>query len=113
MNKIIKSTINAIRGLAYAYKADKSFRMEIWGSMGFLLVGYFLWPLTEIEIILLTLAYFLILITELINTSVEQMLERLHPEQNEFIGKSKDIASSAVLMAFVFATIVVIAVYLK
>jgi diacylglycerol kinase len=81
--------------------------MEVWGSAGFVFVAILLWPLSGVEFILLTLAYFLILITELINTAVEQMLERLHPQRHELIGKSKDVASAAVLMAFVFAVIVV------
>jgi len=108
LKKIIKSTANALRGLRYAYKHDKSFRMEVWGAGGFVGVVMVLWPLSGIEFILLIMSYFLILITELINTAVEQMLERLHPEQHELIGKSKDIASAAVFTAFVFAAIVVI-----
>jgi len=107
IKKIIHSVLNAVAGLEHAYKWDKSFRMEVWGSVGFAAVGVLLWPLSGIEFILLTMAYLLILITELINTAVEQMLERLHPEKDELIGKSKDIASAAVLMAFVFAIVVV------
>ncbi len=108
MKKIIISIKNALRGLKYAYKWDKSFRLEVYGSAVFIIVGILLWPLSGIEFILLTLSYFLILITELINTAVEKMLERLHPEKNEIIGKSKDIASAAVFMAFVFVIIVII-----
>ncbi len=107
IKKIINSVKNAIRGLKHAYKWDKSFRLEVWGSVGFIIVGVLLWPLSGMEVILLTLSYFLILITELINTAVEQMLERLHPEKHELIGKSKDIASAAVFMAFIFAIIVI------
>ena len=107
IKKIFNSVRNAIAGLVHAYKFDKSFRMEIWGSAMFVVVAALLWPLSGIEFILLTLSYLLILITELINTAVEQMLERLHPERHEIIGKSKDIASAAVLTAFVFAVVVV------
>jgi diacylglycerol kinase len=38
------------------------------------------------------------------------MLSRLHPEEHEIIGRSKDIASAAVFMAFVFAFFVVVVV---
>lgn len=108
IKKIVDSVQNAVNGLYHAYKCDKSFRMEVWGFTGFVLVAILLWPMSGVEFILLTLAYLLILITELINTAVEKMLERLHPERHELIGKSKDIASAAVLMAFVFAIIVVV-----
>jgi diacylglycerol kinase len=85
--------------------------METWGFVGFIIVAAFLWPLSWIGFILLTLSYFLILITELINTAVEQMLERIHPERHDLIGKSKDIASSAVFMAFVFAAVVIVTLF--
>jgi len=107
MKKIIISIGNALRGLRHAYKWDKSFRMEIMGAVGFIAAGVVLWPLSGIEFLLLTLSYALILIAELINTAVEQLLERIHPEKHDLIGKSKDIASAAVLIAFIFAVIVV------
>ena len=103
--KIYKSVRNAFRGLKHAYNVDKSFRMEVWGALGFIFVGYLLWPLSGTETIVLSFSYGLILITELVNTSVEQLLERLHPERHEIIGRSKDIASSAVLIAFVLAIV--------
>jgi len=107
MKKIITSVSNALRGLRHAYEVDKSFRMEVFGSVGFIVVGMLVWPMSGVDFIILTLAYFLIIITELINTAVEQLLERLHPERHDLIGKSKDIASAAVLVAFLFATVVV------
>lgn len=107
ISKIYKSTINAARGLKHAYRVDKSFRMEVWGSIAYIAVAGALWPLSSFELIVLLFSYGLILITELVNTSVEQLLERLHPERHETIGRSKDIASSAVLIAFVIAIVAV------
>ncbi len=110
MKKIIISVKNALNGLKYAYQWDKSFRMEVWGSMGFVVVAGLLLPLSGIEFLFLILSYFLILITELINTSIEQLLERLHPEKHSLIGRGKDIASASVLMAFIFAIIVIVVI---
>jgi len=107
IKKIYKSVRNALFGLSYAYSSDKSFRMEAGGSLVYIILGYILWPLSGVELALFIGSYLLILITELINTSIEQMLERLHPERHHLIGASKDIASAAVLMAFVFAIMVV------
>jgi len=106
VNKIYKSVRNALLGLSYAYSSDRSFRMEVGGSIIYIILGFFLWPLAGVELALLIGSYILILITELINTSIEQMLERLHPERHHLIGVSKDIASAAVLMAFLFAILI-------
>ncbi len=113
MIKIIFSVKNAIRGLKSAFKEDKSFRMEVFGGSAFIIIGWIFWPLSGVEFALLCLAYILILIIELVNTAFEQMLERIHPERNEIIGKSKDISASAVLLAFIFAIIVVVLIFLE
>lgn len=108
IKKIWKSTTYASRGLLHAYRADRSFRMEIrYGLPVFLLLGFILSPLAPWELICFVFSYVLILIVELINTAFEKMLDRLHPEEHELIARSKDIAAAAVLLSFVFALIVV------
>ena len=106
--KIVRSFRFGMKGLRHAYRSDKSFRMEInYGLPIYLVVGYLLLPLETGELLFFILSYMLILSVELLNTSIEFMLERLHPEQHELIGKCKDVASGAVLISFLFAMIVV------
>lgn len=109
-SKIFKSTKFALKGLGHAYRHDQSFKMETWGIFGYLVVVLLAWPLEKNEWLFLILSYLLILISELINTSVEHMLLRLHPEEHEIIGRSKDIASAAVLLSFLFAFFVVVSI---
>ena len=75
-----------------------------------MLVGYFAWPLRTYEFFFLVLSYILILAFELMNTAFERAFERLHPERHELIGRSKDLASAAVLLAILFAAIVALAI---
>lgn len=96
-----------MRGIRFAYQSDKSFHMEVWGCFPFIAIAFLLWPLTETEFLFLILAYALILVTELTNTALETAFKKLHPEHHELIGASKDIASGAVLVSFIFAGIVV------
>jgi diacylglycerol kinase (ATP) len=103
MNKISRSVVNSVKGIKLAYFRDLSFRMEIWAGF---LVGLFIFyfsPLTSTELIFVVLAYVLVLTAELINTSLEQALEHIHPHIHEKIGASKDIASGAVFMTVAFA----------
>ena len=109
IHKIVHSVRFATKGLRHAYRLDKSFRMEVcYGLPLYAIVAVFLFPFAIWEFLLYVFSYLLILIVELINTAFEKMLERVHPDEHELIGKSKDIASAAVLMAFVFAVIVVV-----
>lgn len=109
IKKIVRSVRFALRGVSHAYRVDRSFRMEInYGLPIFLLLGYVLQPFTAIEFILFVFSYTLIIIVELINTAFEHMLDRVHPEKHEIIGRAKDIASAAVLLSFVFAAVVLV-----
>jgi len=106
VKKLLASLIYSLNGLKKAYQRDKSFRMEVWSAVLWILFGFFAWPLSRTEFLFLSGSYSLILITELINTAFEAALERLHPERHELISATKDIASAAVFMAIIFAIIV-------
>ena len=108
ISRIPRSFTYAAKGLRHAYRADKSFRLEInLGLPLYVLLGWILYPLSSTELIIYVLTYVLILTVELINTAFEKMLDKVHPDEHELIAKSKDIASAAVLMVFVFAVFVV------
>jgi diacylglycerol kinase len=106
--KLFRSVRFASHGLLHAYRADKSFRMEInYGLPVYLVLGWYLHPLRVGDLLFLIFSYLLILIIELVNTAFEKMLDRLHPEEHEMIKRSKDMAAAAVLLSFVFAAIVI------
>jgi diacylglycerol kinase len=108
LKKIFRSSHIALKGLRHAYVSDKSFRMEInYGLPVYAILGWYLYPFYAWEFLLFIFSYFFILMTELVNTAFEKMLDRVHPEEHDLIGKSKDIAAAAVLLTFVFAAIVV------
>lgn len=107
IQKLINSFKYSMQGFHHAYMNDRSFQMEVHAFPIMLFVAWLLWPLSGIEMILLSFGYLFILTTELINTSLERMLERLHPEYNELIGASKDIASAAVFVALSVAGIII------
>ena len=108
IKKIFRSVKFGAKGLQHAYHGDKSFRMETYyGLPIYLVIAFILAPFQPWELVLYTFSYVLILMVELINTAFEKMLERVHPDEHEIIGKSKDISAAAVLLAFIFALIVI------
>jgi diacylglycerol kinase len=104
---------HAVAGILYALRTDYSYRTQAWTILVVITITiFFLQPLTQTEILFLGLAYALILITELQNSSFESALDHLHPELHDKIGRSKDMAAGAVFSAglflvFVLAVIVV------
>jgi diacylglycerol kinase (ATP) len=108
MKKIRHSVGFALKGLRHAYSSDKSFRMEVnYGLPIYLGLAWLLSPFEPWELIMYTFSYLLILLVELVNTAFETMIDHLHPDKHHIVGKSKDIASAAVFVAFIFAIIVV------
>lgn len=108
IQKIVKSLKYSMQGLVHAYRTDASFRLEVnLGLPVYLVLAWLLSPFRAWEILVFVFSYLFILVIELVNTAFETMLDKLHPEQHEMIGRSKDIASAAVLLAFLFAVLVV------
>jgi diacylglycerol kinase (ATP) len=82
--------------------------MEVnYGLPIYLGLAWLLAPFEPWELIVYTFSYLLILLVELVNTAFETMIDHLHPDQHRTVGESKDIASAAVFVAFIFAVIVV------
>lgn len=108
IKKILYSFLYGFKGLRHAYRYDQSIRLEFLGGIALIAIAYVFWPLKVYEVLFLILSFALILIAELINTAFEQILERLHPEHHELIGAGKDIAAAAVLIAVLFAFIIVL-----
>ena len=108
---VARKFIYSFKGIVHAAIKDTGFRAQlIVGIPGLLLVWYFGKPLSEIDMILITLATLLVLITELQNSAFESALDHLHPEMHHNIGHSKDMAAGAVLLSAVFALIVAIVI---
>jgi undecaprenol kinase len=103
----------AFTGFRTAYRSDPNFKLQVWSSLVYIVFGYLVWPLSQSEVFFLLISYVLIIITELQNTSLEIALNHMHPERHENIGASKDIAAAAVLIAGLFALIVVLTITLS
>ena len=103
----MKRLSHPLRGLKYAFTRDFAVRFEtiVFGIIGIPSVYFLFGPLSAQELLLLIFCWFFIVVTEIQNTSMEIALTKLHPEHNEAIGRSKDLASGAVVWAFVFGLV--------
>lgn len=98
---------NPLRGLKYAFTKDFAIRFEtlVFGIIGIPATYFLFGPLSAQELLLLIFCWFFIVVTEIQNSAIEIALTKLHPEHNEQIGRSKDLASAAVVWAFVFGLV--------
>ena len=103
----IKRLSSPLRGLKYAFTRDFAVRTEtiVFGLIGIPVVYLLFGPLSGLEMLLLLFCWFFIVVTEMQNTAAEIALSKLHPDQDEAIGLSKDLMSGAVVWAFVFGLV--------
>ncbi|HEY0310838.1 MAG TPA: diacylglycerol kinase [Luteimonas sp.] len=107
--RILLATRWSLQGLKAAWLHESSFRLEVYlfailGPMGMWLGQ------SPVERVLLVGSCLLVMAVELLNSSIEAVIERYGPEHHELSGRAKDMGSAAVfvLMANVVFTWVVI-----
>ena len=92
----------ALAGLTRAIRAEASFRTEL----GAVLLGIALLVFTQAPVFwwaLLILLMAAILATELLNTAIETLADRVNPELDPLIGRAKDLGAAAVFVLSVAA----------
>jgi diacylglycerol kinase (ATP) len=95
----------AAAGLAAAWRHEVPFRLEVFALAMLFPMGIFLGK-TGVERALLVGSLLLVLIVELLNSSLEATLDRISLEDHPLIGRAKDIGSAAVFLALVNAAAV-------
>ncbi len=98
--RIIRAAGYSMQGLKAAYKYEAAFRQEVWFAIVLLPLAFLLGD-GAIEKVLLSGSVLLILVTELLNSAVESVVDRIGSEYHELSGRAKDIGSAAVFMAMV------------
>ncbi len=96
--KIYSAFFNSFQGIFKALKEEFAFKVEFFFSI-FLIPASFLIGSNNLEIILLVASTLLILLVELLNTSLETTLNRIGLEENNLTKYAKDLGSGAVLIS--------------
>lgn len=110
MIKTIKSFKYALNGLKTVFKEENSFRLEvIAGMIVVFFMFYFNFSLFENIICILLIT--LVLSAEIVNTAIEDLCNKVEPNQDPIIGKVKDTMSAFVLLTSLGALIVGVLVF--
>ena len=105
IKRLYRATIYSLSGLRTVFRDEMAFKQE----MLLLLLGFGVLPFLSVEPLIKVLLGFslvLILMAELINTAIENVVDRIGTEYHELSKKAKDIGS-----ALVFLTIVSVSVF--
>lgn len=102
--KFIKSFGNALQGLKFLFKSELNARIELAIAFVTIIIS-FLFRISHQEWMVVLLCIALVLGFEGFNTAIEKLIDKLHPGIDPEIGKVKDIAAGAVLLAAIVAAI--------
>ncbi len=95
----------ALRGVRAALLGEASFQTELFLAVGAAALFAFIRP-PLIWIALFALSVGMLLAFELINTALERLADRIHPEKHLSIQTAKDCAAGAVWVASLATAIV-------
>lgn len=95
---------NSLRGLAFAFRVESSFRQEL--ALAALLIPVAIalraGPMQTVALIGSVL---LVLMVELLNSSIESTVDRISLDHHRLSGRAKDLGSAAVLLALVLCLV--------
>ncbi|MFO1435290.1 MAG: diacylglycerol kinase [Gammaproteobacteria bacterium] len=88
----------SLQGFRSAYEHESAFRQELF--LGVILAGVALvLPVTRTQLGLLLASLLLVLITELLNSAIEAVVDRVSFENHELAKRAKDMGSAAVFLS--------------
>lgn len=106
LDKLAKSIKYSLHGLKVAYREEQNFRIEIIISLLVILLSILL-KINTIEFVIVIYAVFGVLITELINTSIERVTNIYCNNHKTGLAKqAKDVAAAAVILSCLQAFII-------
>jgi diacylglycerol kinase (ATP) len=103
--RIVQAFFNSLAGLRDAWANESAFRQEILLAIVLVPTACFL-QVTAAERALLIGSVLLVIIVELLNTSVEAAIDRISFDHHSLSKRAKDIGSAAVFVALVLLALV-------
>ena len=105
----IKRLLNAFKysvaGTLAAFKHEDAFRQEVFLSLVLIPLAIYLGETTTEQALMIT-SVLLIIIVELLNSSVEATVDRISVKRHKLAKRAKDIGSAAVFFSLVNASVI-------
>ncbi|WP_314393493.1 diacylglycerol kinase [Leptotrichia shahii] len=100
--RLVDSFNFAIEGLISALKDEKHMKVHILAAIIIVILAILI-NASKVEILIISLSVSFVIITELVNTAVEAIIDLVSPERHPLAKLAKDVAAGAVLVAAINA----------
>jgi diacylglycerol kinase (ATP) len=95
---------NSWCGIVYAFEEESAFRQELTLLIVLAPVALFL-PISPIEKCALVTSLIMVLVVELLNSSVEAAIDRISFDHHDLSKRAKDFGSAAVMLALLITAL--------
>ncbi len=102
--RILRAWKFSFHGFMHAMKNEAAFRQEYIASIILIPISLFLPIAVELKLLLIG-SHFIVMITELLNSAIEAVVDLVSPEYHDLAKQAKDMGSLAVLISIKFLTI--------
>ena len=106
----MKSVGHALRGMADLVRTQPNAHVHLLATVAVCAAGGYV-GLSRDEWLWVSVAIALVWSAEAFNTALEDLADTVHPEQHPGIGRAKDVAAGAVLIAALGAAIIGVLVF--
>jgi diacylglycerol kinase (ATP) len=96
LKRLVDAARNSISGISACWKHEAAFRQNLALTLVLFVASFFLATSVE-QWLLLVFPLWLLLITELLNSAIENVVDRIGSELHDLSGRAKDMGSAAVL----------------
>ena len=111
IKRFLNSFVYAASGIISAFKTEQNLLFDLIYAILTVIIGILL-KLSVLEFAIVLLAIGFVISMELVNTSIEYVVDMSMPEIHPLAKLSKDIAGGAVLVSAIIAFIVGLIIYL-
>ena len=95
---------NSWCGIVYAFQEESAFRQELFLFVVLSPIALFL-PISPLEKCALIASLIMVLVVELLNSSVEAAIDRISFDHHDLSKRAKDFGSAAVMLALLIAAL--------
>jgi diacylglycerol kinase (ATP) len=95
---------NSWCGIVYAFEEESAFRQELALLTILMPIAFFL-PITPLEKCALIASLMMVLVVELMNSSVEAAIDRISFDHHDLSKRAKDFGSAAVMLTLLIAAL--------
>ena len=105
LTRIINAFVFSAKGLSAGWKHEEAFRQELVVALVLLPLSFYI-SVSATQLALLLMTLFIVLITEILNSAIEAVVDRVSDEHPQLAGRAKGMGSAAGFLSLMMTAVI-------